>query len=335
MPPEGVDLSPTGKLLTTDEILHLAKLFVSMGVDKIRLTGGEPLVRKDIETLASGLGRIPGLKTLAMTTNGILLPKKLEALQEAGVNAINVSLDTLKPSTFERITRRPAESWDRVWKAIEMCVDRGYSPVKVNCVVMRGVNDTELNDFVQLTQHYPIQVRFIEFMPFAGNGWKDSKLLPYAEMTTSIKQAFPLLRPVVGEDGSHDTCKTYRVGSWPGSVGFITSMTNHFCSTCNRLRLTADGNLKVCLFGASEVSLRDVLRGTAVLPASMPPSLDTTDAKLSYLISRAVRSKKAAHAGMYDIAHQPNRPMILIGGDSQANPAPSRSTTPPPPLTNA
>lgn len=298
MPAEGVQLQPKSHILTFEEIERLARLFVGAGVHKIRLTGGEPLVRKNVEELIERLGQIKGLQTLAITTNGLLLPKKLPRLHAAGVNLLNISLDTLQEERFTFITRR--KGFSLVLQAIEDALAYGYRPVKVNCVVMRGFNDDELGDFVALTVDCPIEVRFIEYMPFDGNGWQDLRMMPYTEMIGQIEARFGPLERV--QEKPNDTSKTYRVPGAEGRVGFITSMSEHFCGGCNRLRLTADGNLKVCLFGKAEVSLRDAMRAGA------------TDATLGTVIDAAVKRKKAAHAGMYEIAASENRPMILIGG---------------------
>ena len=298
MPEDGVALTPDERLLTLDEIERLAALFVRAGVTKIRLTGGEPLLRAGIEDLAERLGRLPGLKTLAITTNGLLLPKKLPRLHAAGLNLVNVSLDTLRPERFEQVTRR--RGFEVVMEAVEMAVAYGYDPVKVNCVVMRGVNDDELADFAAWTSEQPIEVRFIEYMPFGGNNWQDVRLVPYAEMKERIEAVHgPLERC---RDHPNDTSKTYRVPGFRGRLGFITSMSTPFCDGCNRLRLTADGSLKVCLFGNAEVSLRDAMRS------------GLSDVQLAGVIQAAVLRKKAAHAGVDTLAYQENRPMILIGG---------------------
>ncbi|KAL9175698.1 hypothetical protein ABFS82_02G128400 [Erythranthe guttata] len=180
MPAEGVELTPTPQLLTPNEIVRLANLFVSSGVSKIRLTGGEPTIRKDIEEICLQLSSLSGLKTLAMTTNGITLANKLPRLKECGLSLLNISLDTLVPAKFEFMSRRKGH--DRVMKAIDAAIELGYNPVKVNCVVMRGFNDDEICDFVELTREKPINIRFIEFMPFDGNVWKVKKLVPYSEM---------------------------------------------------------------------------------------------------------------------------------------------------------
>lgn len=298
MPAEGVDLTPGSQMLTQNEIVRLASLFVSSGVDKIRLTGGEPTIRKDIEEICLQLSNLKGLKTLAMTTNGIVLAKKFPKLKECGLNLVNISLDTLVPAKFEFMTRRKGH--ERVMEAINVAVKLGYNPVKVNCVVMRGFNDDEICDFVELTRDKPINVRFIEFMPFDGNVWNVKKLVPYAEMLDKVAQQFPGLQRV--QDHPSETAKNFKIDGHQGTVSFITSMTEHFCAGCNRLRLLADGNFKVCLFGPSEVSLRDPLRSGA------------DDDQLKEIIGAAIKRKKASHAGMFDLAKTPNRPMIHIGG---------------------
>ncbi|XP_068343953.1 GTP 3',8-cyclase, mitochondrial isoform X1 [Pyrus communis] len=298
MPADGVELTPSPKLLSQTEIVRLAKLFVSSGVDKIRLTGGEPTVRKDIEDICLNLSNLNGLKTLAITTNGITLARKLPKLKECGLTALNISLDTLVPSKFEFMTRRKGHQ--RVMESINTAIELGYNPVKVNCVVMRGFNDDEICDFVELTRDKPINIRFIEFMPFDGNVWNVKKLVRYSEMLDTVVKRFTGLKRL--KDHPTDTAKNFRVDEHVGIVSFITSMTEHFCAGCNRLRLLADGNFKVCLFGPSEVSLRDPLRDGA------------DDHELREIIGSAVKRKKASHAGMFDIAKTANRPMIHIGG---------------------
>ncbi|XP_073230346.1 molybdenum cofactor biosynthesis protein 1-like isoform X2 [Porites lutea] len=242
MPEDGVNLTPNDELLKTDEIIALARLFVKEGVDKIRLTGGEPLVRKDIVELCEELGRIEGLQTLAMTTNGITLSRKLPQLKDAGLNLLNISLDTLVPQKFEFITRR--KGWHKVMESIDCALELGYDPVKVNCVVMRGMNEEEVCNFVSLTRNKPLDIRFIEYMPFDGNKWNLKKFVPYSEMLESISQKWPDIERL--SDHPNDTSKAYRIPGFVGQIGFITSMSEHFCGSCNRLRITADGNLKEC-----------------------------------------------------------------------------------------
>lgn len=299
MPEEGVELTPGGKLLTSPEVLRLARLFVEAGVDKIRLTGGEPTLRRDIVELCKALSHLPGLRTLAMTSNGIILHRQLDQLRSAGLSAINISLDTLQEGKFQRLTRRPGLS--KVLQSIDKALSLGFDPVKVNVVVMRGVNDDEVVDFVEMTREKNVNVRFIEYMPFDGNVWSDRKMVPYEELVQQVMTRYPegLERM---KDPSGEVAKNFRIPGFTGSVSFITSMTVPFCSDCNRLRLLADGNLKVCLFGSNEVSLRDAMREGA------------SDDELRVIISAAVDRKKAAHAGMFELARTKNRAMITIGG---------------------
>ncbi|XP_024378971.1 GTP 3',8-cyclase, mitochondrial isoform X1 [Physcomitrium patens] len=298
MPAEGVELTPNSGLLSQEEIIRIASTFVAGGVDKIRLTGGEPSIRSDIEEICEQLRSLPGLQNLAMTSNGIILSRKLFRLQAAGLNQLNISLDTLVPAKFELLTRRKGHN--KVLQSIDTALGLGFSPVKVNTVVMRGLNDDEILDFVEITRDRDINVRFIEFMPFDGNVWNPKKLVSYVEMMDTIKNKFPSIYRL--KDHPTDTAKNFRVEGYLGTVSFITSMTQHFCSGCNRLRLMADGNLKVCLFGPSEVSLRDAVRS------------GMQESELQQVISDAVKRKKAAHAGMFELARTQNRPMIHIGG---------------------
>ncbi|XP_043940770.1 molybdenum cofactor biosynthesis protein 1 isoform X2 [Protopterus annectens] len=281
MPEEGVSLTPKPHLLTTEEIITLAKLFVKEGVNKIRLTGGEPLIRPDIAYIIAELRKLPGLRTVAITTNGINLSRQLPTLKEAGLDLINISLDSLVPAKFEFIVRR--KGFHKVMEGISKAIELGYSPVKVNCVVMRGLNEDEVVDFVALTEKMPLDVRFIEYMPFNGNRWNFRKMVSYQEMLDRVKETWPTLEKL--PSGKSDTAKAYQVPGFMGHIGFITSMSDHFCGSCNRLRITADGNLKVCLFGNAEVSLRDYLRSGA------------SEEALLQIIGAAVARKKKQHAG--------------------------------------
>ncbi|KAJ6088716.1 hypothetical protein N7486_009977 [Penicillium sp. IBT 16267x] len=343
MPEEGVELSPPARLLTTPEIVYLSSLFVSQGVTKIRLTGGEPTVRQDIVPLMQRIGQLRqnGLRELCLTTNGISLHRKLDPMVEAGLTGVNMSLDTLDPFQFQIMTRR--KGFDAVMKSIDRILEMNKVgagiKLKINCVVMRGLNDREILPFVELGREKPIEVRFIEYMPFDGNKWSKGKMFPYEEMLAVIREKYPSLEKVV--DHKNDTSKTYMVPGFEGRVGFITSMTHNFCGTCNRLRITGDGNLKVCLFGNSEVSLRDIIRrendGEPIDEDALKELrlLETVQdaARLSdeggliperereilNIIGLAVKRKKEKHAGMGALENMKNRPMILI--DSKKYPA--------------
>ena len=339
MPEEGVPLSPPSHLLTTPEISYLSALFVSQGVTKIRLTGGEPTIRRDILPLMHSVGalRPKGLRELCLTTNGIALHRKLDGMAEAGLTGINLSLDTLDPFQFQIMTRR--KGFDAVMKSIDRILEMNKLgaaiKLKINCVVMRGINEREIIPFVEMGRDKDIEVRFIEYMPFDGNKWSQRKMLGYQEMLAMIQEKYPTLYKV--QDHRNDTSKTFTVPGFLGRVGFITSMTHNFCGSCNRLRITSDGNLKVCLFGNSEVSLRDMLRkdhggqplDEEAMEALKRVEMDRRQAlpgstgslgysererELLEVIGMAVKRKKEKHAGMGELENMKNRPMILIGG---------------------
>lgn len=339
MPEEGVPLSPPSHLLTTPEISYLAALFVSQGVSKIRLTGGEPTIRRDILTLMHSIGnlRSKGLRELCLTTNGIALYKKLDSMVEAGLTGINLSLDTLDPLQFQIMTRR--KGFEVVLKSINRILEMNKLgagiKLKINCVVMRGINEREILPFVDMGMEKDMEVRFIEYMPFDGNNWNKEKMFSYEEMLALIRTKYPGLEKV--HDHRNNTSKTFKVPGFVGRVGFITSMTHNFCGSCNRLRITSDGNLKVCLFGNAEISLRDILRkGNGGQPIdeqtietikraekSRRQVLSDYTEELGYapleqelleVIGLAVKRKKEKHAGMGQLETMKNRPMILIGG---------------------
>ena len=339
MPEEGVSLSPTATQLTTPEILLLSSLFVSQGVNKIRLTGGEPTVRKDIAPLMQSLGslRSQGLKELCITSNGLALRSKLDPMVEAGLTGLNLSLDTLDPGLFQIMTRR--KGFEKVIATLDRVLEMNKLgagiKLKVNAVIMRGINEQEILRFVDLGREKDIEVRFIEYMPFDGNKWQKGKMVSYKEMLGIIKAAYPDLRKV--QDARSETSKTYQVPGFAGRIGFITSMTDNFCGSCNRLRITSDGNLKVCLFGNAEVSLRDLLRkendGQPIdnkayecmkqfesdsrargLESSGWQGSFEREQELLDVIGKAVGRKKERHAGMGVLENLKNRPMILIGG---------------------
>jgi cyclic pyranopterin phosphate synthase len=338
MPEEGVPQSPPEELLTTPEIFLLSSTFVSQGVTKIRLTGGEPTVRPDILPLMLQIGslRSQGLQELCLTTNGISLHRKLDTMVDAGLTGVNLSLDTLDPWQFQIMTRR--KGFDAVMKSMTQILEMNKLgagiKLKINCVVMRGLNEQEIIPFIELGREQDLEVRFIEYMPFDGNKWSEGKMVPYQEMLDIIRVKYPTLRKV--QDHKNDTSKTYEIPGFTGRIGFITSMTQNFCGTCNRLRITSEGNLKVCLFGNAEVSLRDILRksnnGNPIdekaleamkqlemdrqkgLEPTTPLGRTQNEQELLDVIGLAVSRKKAKHAGMGELENMKNRPMILIGG---------------------
>jgi cyclic pyranopterin phosphate synthase len=340
MPEEGIQLSPNKDILTTPEIHYISALFVNQGVNKIRLTGGEPTVRKDILPLMHQIGslRSNGLKELALTTNGISLHRKLDEMVAAGLTGVNISLDTLDPFQFQLLTRR--QGFSAVMNSIERVKEMNKLgakiKLKINCVMMRGLNDHQLLPFVEMTQSEDLEVRFIEYMPFGGNKWNKKKMMSYEDMLDAIRAKHPDIARL--KDARNDTSKTWQVPGFAGRVGFITSMTHNFCGSCNRLRITSDGNLKVCLHGETEVSLRDLLRkdhggepmDEEAFEAVRKLELDrrsnpglrfdgeegwmSKEQQLLDVIGAAVKRKKAKHAGIGQLENMKNRPMILIGG---------------------
>lgn len=248
MPAEGVQLTSKDNLLTRDEIVKLAKIFVTkLGVTKIRLTGGEPMVSKDLMWIVEQLGDLKnvGLQTLALTTNGIKLSRNISSLVQLGLDAVNISLDTLNAQKFTQITRRNA--FHLVNDGIDAALKAKLThPVKINCVIMKDVNVDEVIDFVSLTKDKPLDIRFIEYMPFDGNSWSFDKMIPGSQLISLIQCQLGL--PLILRDKQTDlTAKSYQVPGHLGTVGFISSMTDAFCHSCNRLRITADGCLKVLL----------------------------------------------------------------------------------------
>ncbi|KAI9570333.1 molybdenum cofactor biosynthesis prote [Boletus coccyginus] len=327
MPSEGVELSPREHILSDDEVIRLASLFVKSGVRKIRLTGGEPTVRKGLDNIIARLNELRpfGLDSIGMTSNGLALHRRLSDLVCKGLTHLNLSLDTLDPFKFEIMTRRPGH--DAVLRALDVALScPGLQSVKLNVVVVKGLNDSEVLDFVELTKDKMISVRFIEFMPFtarsvckviSGTKLKCYRLRNY---WTQFKRRHPTI--VRAPDELNDTARSWQIPGYTGNVGFISSMSDHFCSSCNRLRLTADGQIKVCLFDAKEISLRDAVRSGA------------TDEELLQIIGTAVIGKKEKHAGMESIDVLTNRPMILIGVPRVERRWHTHATNPTPRLTH-
>ena len=301
MPAEGIELTPKPHLMTADEIVSIAQTFVNRGVTKIRLTGGEPLVRRDAKQVIQHLGKL-GVE-LTITTNGILVHDFIETFKEAGIRSLNVSIDSLQKEKFNQITRR--NYFEKVIENIDLLDANGFE-VRLNVVVIKGFNDNEIIDFIELTKNKNIQIRFIEFMPFDGNQWNKEKLVSYAEILEQVEGFYAVEKVKRIQDKPHDTSKNHKIESYKGSFSVISSVTNPFCSTCNRIRLTADGKLKNCLFSNTETALLDTLRaGESIEP----------------LILGNIKSKYFMRGGMDDDAKfqnpelfSQNRSMIKIGG---------------------
>jgi len=301
MPADGIELSPKASLMTADEIFSIAQTFVQNGVDKIRLTGGEPLLRKDFPEIASKLAALD--VALSITTNGILIDRHIDTLKLYGITKINLSLDTLIASKFHSITLR--NQFEKVVGNLHLLLNNDFK-VKVNVVLMKGFNENEIVDFVKLTQYLPLSVRFIEFMPFAGNEWDRSKMISQNEILSELEKNFPSKEIEKLEDEKNFTARTYRIKDFQGDFGIISSITNPFCDGCNRIRLTANGKIKNCLFSNAETDLLTPLRNGE---------------SITNLISESIKNKKKVRAGMVTLEemddptlHFDNRSMIAIGG---------------------
>lgn len=284
--------------MSADEIDTIANVFVKEGIKKIRLTGGEPLVRKDIREIIQRLSEYP--VDLTITTNGVFVHEYIDTFREAGIRSLNVSLDTLDGKKNQLITGR--NEFDKVKKNIDLLLENSFH-VKINTVVMRGVNEREVIDFVGWTKANPVEVRFIEFMPFAGNHWSKEKVFSYREMLSLIGSEFDFI-PL--HNGKHDTAVKYQVPGHKGTFAIISTMSRPFCSGCNRLRLTTDGKMKNCLFSKTEVDILGALRsGQDIVP----------------LIKQCVWEKEEALGGQLNNLNEDstaekilNRSMIHIGG---------------------
>ncbi|MEO6230032.1 MAG: GTP 3',8-cyclase MoaA [Ferruginibacter sp.] len=298
MPEEDYEFTPASRLMQVDEIISIAKIFVNEGVNKIRLTGGEPLVRKDADKIIAGLAELP--VALTLTTNATRLHDFVDVLKAANIHSLNISLDTLQADKFNLLTRR--NQFQQVMDNIHLMVNNGFH-VKINVVAMKGLNEMEINDFIEWTKHTPVHVRFIEFMPFSGNRWTSNKVFTWQQILEVIEEKYKVTRL---EDEKHDTAKKYTVAGHAGTFAVISTMTSPFCSGCNRMRLTADGKMKNCLFSKEETDLLTAFRnGDDILP----------------LIQQSIGSKAKELGGQFtnDFEHIHaedihNRSMITIGG---------------------
>lgn len=299
MPARGIQLKPRAEMLTYDEIERLAEIFSTLGIRKIRITGGEPLVRSGIEQLCGRLSVIKNIDTFAISTNGTLLEKKAKLLCDAGVKNINISLDSLRQDRFESITLRSGHA--DVLRGIEAAIEAGFSSIKINAVIIRGFNDDELIDFVEFARELSVSVRFIEYMPFPGNNWNESQFISFYEMKQRIESKYSLT-PVTRTEPVPGPAKEFRVENRNASVGFINTMSDHFCGDCNRIRLTADGRLRTCLFANDGVDLKRLLRDGA--------SRDV----IEQAIRAAVLLKWEKHPGHEELMTNQDREMTAIGG---------------------
>jgi GTP 3',8-cyclase len=293
------------ELLTYEELLRIVTVAVSMGMVKVRLTGGEPLVRRGVMEFIRNLSSIEGLEQIRLTTNGVLLPEMAESLYQAGIRHLNISLDSLRPERFTRITGR--DMFQRVWHGIERARDLGFH-VKLNVVAMRGINDDEFRDFAELALSEPIQVRFIEFMPVGERSGWDKKLFISASDIQSIISQASKLTPKEGQR-SEGPARVFRVtdsAGRQGSIGFISPISHHFCDSCNRLRLTSEGRLRSCLLSDRETDIREILRRGC------------TDDDLRSAIRLTILDKQKGHTLQESLEGIPQAPchgqMSRIGG---------------------
>ena len=298
IPDEDAQFMPNSHLMQLDEIVGIATQFVNLGIKKIRLTGGEPLARKDAADIIHALSKLP--VKLTITTNGSRIHEFIDVFKAAKMRSINVSLDTLDSTKFHQITKR--NQYTQVINNINLLINHGFH-VKLNMVVMRGFNDNEILNFIDWTKDLPIHVRFIEFMPFTGNQWDNEKVFTFQEILTlaSSKYQYAKLR-----EEPNETAKSFQVNGYQGTFAVISTMTAPFCHTCNRLRLTADGKMKNCLFSKGEVGLLEALRAGE---------------NLTPLIKLCLNNKAKALGGQFEgDYHQidpqaiTNRSMIKIGG---------------------
>ena len=296
MPEEGIELIEKPNIMSLEEIIDLARTFRDLGVDTVRLTGGEPLVRKNFGYLVEELAKL-GV-TLKITTNGIMLDKYLDLFKKIGLRKINLSLDTLDKAKSVFITKR--DYFERILKNLEMALEMDME-VKLNIVLIKGVNDNEINDFIELTKHKSLTIKFIEFMPFKGNKWDWSKGVGKLEILDLISKRFGNIEEL--KNPRHSTSSNFKVNGHVGSFAIVSTITNPFCDECNRIRVTADGKMMNCLFANSETDLLTPLRNGE---------------EMENIIINAIKTKKYSRDGMdvkMDADHyEKNRSMISIGG---------------------
>jgi len=256
MPEKGVPFQEKARLLDKNEICRIIKIMSDLGVSKIRFTGGEPLLRKDLIDLIKYTYQKTDISSIYLTTNGVLLPRNINQLVEAGLDGINISLDTLNKEKFKKITRR--EELEKVLEGLDLALSSGIKSIKVNIVAMRDFNDDEIIDFVELTRENDITVRFIELMPFDSHQiWETGKFYKADEIVNDIKSHYNILKPVKGSSTEY---YVYKIREYMGRVAVIPSYSRSLCSACNRIRITADGNLLNCLYSQSETNIRDAMR---------------------------------------------------------------------------
>ncbi|MCS6951909.1 MAG: GTP 3',8-cyclase MoaA [Bryobacterales bacterium] len=298
--PEEVEFVPRPEILTFEEIEHFVRLAVRCGIRKLRITGGEPLLRRDLPVLVRKLSAIEGITDLGLTTNGILLREQAAALYEAGLRRINIHLDTLDAERFRHITRR--DHLDRVLEGIELCRCLGFRPIKINAVAVKGLTEPDIVPLARFGREHDLEIRFIEFMPLDGQGlWLRDRVLFARDILRTLSREIAPLVPVSDGDPRAPAAE-YRYADGRGVVGFIASVSQPFCDRCNRIRLTADGKLRYCLFALEETDIKKLLRGGAA------------DEEILEAIGSTVRAKWEGHQVNTARFVAPPRPMYAIGG---------------------
>jgi cyclic pyranopterin phosphate synthase len=300
MPAENVQFKPRQELLTFEEIERVVRVAARLGVNKLRLTGGEPLVRHDLPLLVSKLAGVPGIVDIALTTNGVLLADQAQALRQAGLKRLNISLDSLDPDTFFRISRR--RGLEQVLAGIAAAQRAGFDQIKLNAVAIRGLTEPDIVPLGTFARQHGLELRFIEFMPLDADGrWDNEQVLSGEQIRRTLEDAFGPLVPCRREDASQPATD-YAFADGGGRIGFINPVTQPFCQSCNRLRLTAEGQVRNCLFSTEEWDARALLRGSA------------TDEELAELLHKCVGAKRPGHGINSDEFHKPERAMYQIGG---------------------
>jgi cyclic pyranopterin phosphate synthase len=303
MPADDVQFMEKSELLSFEEIERFVRVAVSLGIDKLRLTGGEPLVRRELHKLVEKLVSIPGIKDVGLTTNGLLLADQAKLLYESGLRRINISLDALTPEKFKKFTRR--DGFEQVIKGIEAAQQAGFTPVKINAVSVRGLTEEEILPFGHFARQTGVEIRFIEYMPLdADNSWERGKVLFAHEILETLSASIMPLKPIDGSSrGGHGGPATdFEFEDGIGRIGFIASVSQPFCMSCNRIRITADGKIRNCLFSLDETDVRGLLRG------------EGSDEQIADAIRSSVAAKKEGHEINTARFIQPTRPMHSIGG---------------------
>ena len=290
---------PKHEILSFEEMERIARIAVACGIEKIRITGGEPLLRKNVVALIEKLAMIPGLRDLAMTTNGFLFPQHAAALKKAGLRRVSFSLDSFDRQNFKRLTG--VSGLDKVTQSVQLAKELGFHPVKINAVIIKDLNDHEIEDLCQYALDEQISVRFIEFMPLdSGKVWQKDRVFPGKEILARLRKRFDL--SLVANTHASETARRWRINGGGGEVGIIAPVTEPFCGHCNRMRLTADGQIRTCLFSLREHDLKPLLRG------------DATDDEIASRLQTIARGKEAGHKIGREDFTQPTRTMSSIGG---------------------